>query len=230
MPIWIPIIIAALVLTAGGTALKLNWNGILIKFKGKKLAILGEREVGKTHLLTFLTSGSIPGSYTQTMRPDKVPSRRFQLRELDLKIKETRDLRGSHDAYADWKTLSLEADVIFYLFRIDKLMEHDAEAEDRVRKDMKQIAGWLAERRPPAPVFLIGTHGDLTNPDLTTIPDNALGDYLDRVRALPVIKECELRARAGGSRKVTVVLGSLNSLENTEALVFNIFSQLQDQS
>ena len=185
MPIWIPIIIAALVLTAGGTAV-LNWRNILTSFRGKKFAILGARGVGKTHLLTFLTRGSIPGNYKQTLRPEKVPSNRFQLGKLDLKIKETRDLPGGHDEYAEWKTLSLEADVIFYLFRIDKLMEHDAKAEDRVRRDMKQIEGWLKER-PQFPVFLIGTHGDLTNPDLTTIPANALGDYRDRVHALPVI-------------------------------------------
>ena len=228
MPVWIPILIAVVVILTAATTVALNWDDIVIKFKGTKLAILGARGVGKTHLLTFLTTGSIPESYKQTIRPKNAKGRRFQLRELDLKIKDTRDLPGGLDAYAEWKGLFDEADVVFYLLRIDKLMERDTEAENRVRRDMKQIEGWLKERLPSPLFFIIGTHGDLANPDLTTIPENERGDYEDRIGALPIIQECV--QRAGGGHNTKIVLGSLKSRGETEALVFGIFSQVEGQS
>ena len=113
---------------------------------GKKLAILGARGVGKTHLLTFLTTGSIPESYKHR-RESK------GRRSLSLKIG---DLPGGPETYAEWKEIFGEA------YLIDKLMEHDAEAENRVRRDMRR---WLKDRRPP--FFIIGTHGDLANPEVS---------------------------------------------------------------
>ncbi len=59
MAIWIPILIG-LGLLIGGTAIALSWDDIVISLKGKKLAVLGARGVGKTHLLKFLSTGSIP--------------------------------------------------------------------------------------------------------------------------------------------------------------------------
>ena len=226
MPFWIPIVIAVIaVLTAGGTIV-LNWDEIVRQWSGKKLAILGARGVGKTHLLMFLTTGSIPESYKQTLRPEKAEGRRFQLRSLDLKIKDTRDLPGGPDAYGEWKELFDEADAVFYLLRVDKLTEHDAETEDRVLRDMRQIGSWFGGHRPK--FVIIGTHGDLTNPDLTALPKNERGNYEDRIRALPVIQECV--QRAGGGHRAKVVLGSLKSRGETEALVFGIFSSIEGQS
>ena len=228
MPFWIPIIIVVAIALAA-TTIVLNWDEIVIRWKGKKIAILGARGVGKTTLISFLTTGCIPESSKQTTRSEKAKGRRFSLRELDLKIKDTRDLPGGPDAYAEWKELFDEADVVFYLLRIDKLVESDAEAENRVRRDMKQIEMWLKDQASlPRLFFIIGTHGDLANPDLTTLPENEQGNYQDRIRALPIIQECV--QRAGGSHNTKVVLGSMKSKEETEALVFGIFSQVEGQS
>ena len=207
------------------------WNNMVVKLRGKELAVLGARGVGKTHLLEFLTTGEIPESYEQTIREEATTWNRLQLQELDLKIDETRDLPGGPDAYRQWKELFFEADVIFYLFRIDKLMEDDAEAKARVQRDMEHIGGWLEDWQSEydyhPPFFLIGTHGDLANPDLTALPPDKRGEYEDRIRELPVIQECVLRA--GGGHKAEVVLGSLKSREETEALVVDIFRRLEGQ-
>ncbi len=230
----LPIIIAVVIVlaaTAATAAIVLNWDKIVTQLKGKKIAILGARGVGKTTLISFLTTGCVPESSKQTIRSGNAKGRRFSLRELDLKIKDTRDLPGGPDAYAEWKELFDEADLVFYLLRIDKLVESDAEAENRVRRDMKQIESWLKElkdQRPLPRLFIIGTHGDLANPDLTTLPENEQGNYQDRIRALPIIQECV--QRAGGSHNTKVVLGSMKSKEETEALVFGIFSQVESQS
>ena len=235
MPLWIPIIIAVIALAATAATV-LNWDEIVIRLKGKKIAMLGARGVGKTTLISFLTTGCISESYKsynksykQTIRPENAKGRRFSLRDLDLKIKDTRDLPGGPDAYAEWKELFDEADLVFYLLRIDKLVESDAEAENRVRRDMKQIEMWLKDQSSlPRLFFIIGTHGDLANPDLTTLPENEQGNYQDRIRALPIIQECV--QRAGGGHNTKVVLGSMKSPRETEALVFGIFSQVEGQS
>jgi GTPase SAR1 family protein len=85
------------------SACAVNWNNVVIYFKGKRIAILGERAVGKTTLATFLSSGSIPEKYEQTLETRTVNARRFQLNELDLKVRQTRDVSGSKDAYSEWK-------------------------------------------------------------------------------------------------------------------------------
>ena len=58
--------IAVVTALVGTTIVK--WDAIVIALQGKKLAVLGERGVGKTHLISFLTSGSLPAEYKQTLR------------------------------------------------------------------------------------------------------------------------------------------------------------------
>ena len=82
MAIWIPIL-----LMIGGAALL--GLGILADIKGYKLAVLGARRVGKTVLIEFLTKGTLSKEYVKTARPQKTDSRRFKLKNLDLKIKES---------------------------------------------------------------------------------------------------------------------------------------------
>ena len=224
MPFFIPILITTLIIVSA-TGVALNWDKIATRWSGKKLAILGARGVGKTHLLKFLSNGSIPKSDKQTIRPEKVKGRRFKLRSLDLKIKETRDLSGGDDEYGNWKELFDEADVVFYLLRIHKLMAHDEETKDRVIRDMEQIRYWLKEQRKE--FFIVGTHGDLANPDLTRLQETERGDWQDKIRRQTILQDCVLLA--GGAQNAKVVLGSLKSREETEALVYGIFSQINGQ-
>jgi len=225
MPFLIPIIVAVFIALATTTVI-LNWDRIVIALKGKKLAVFGARGVGKTHLIKFLTTGSIPESYKQTIRPENAEGRRFQLQELDLKIKDTRDLPGGPDAYAEWEGLYNEADMVLYLLRIDKLMERNSETEERIQRDMKQIESWLKKEKEPRPrFFIIGTHCDLTNPDLTTLTEDKRGNYIDKVRALPVLQDSV--QRGGGAHRAKVVLGSMKSYQETQALVYEIFHQVQ---
>ena len=88
MAIWIPIL-----LIIGGAALM--GVGILADIKGYKLAVLGARRVGKTVLIKFLTTGTLSKGYVKTGRPKKTDSRRFKLKNLNLKIEESVDSPGS---------------------------------------------------------------------------------------------------------------------------------------
>ncbi len=69
MPLpWVLFLIALLAVTT----ISVKWDDIQMALKGKRLAVLGARG-GKTHLVKFLTTGSIPAEYKQTVAPEKAP-------------------------------------------------------------------------------------------------------------------------------------------------------------
>lgn len=218
--IWIAIAVAG-ALTGG---VSLFWDEIVVAWKGKRLAVLGARGVGKTHLVNFLATGSIPAEYKQTVAPEKVSSRRFQLKDLDIKVKETLDVSGDKAAYAEWKELHDQADVVFYLLRADRLFAGDGDVEARVRNDLRHIGGWLEARQEKRPrFFIIGTHCD-HDPMFVCLSADKIGDYVDKFRGLPIVSE--IVARGGGAQQTKVVLGSMKTIEDTEALVYQIFQQV----
>ena len=259
----IPIIIAVVVVAAVGagvTVAALNWDKIIVALKGKKLAVLGEKRVGKTRLIKFLTTGSIPREYDPTDYARGVTGHRFQLRELDLVIQNLKDVPGDKSKYASWKSAFNDADIVLYLLRVDQLMAGNKRTEVRVREDMGQIKRWLEEKPPTGsddrmnwrdiilpvigiglhlfrkwqrnkskrfPLFIIGTHCDLTDPDLTTLRADQIGDYQDKVRQLPIFQTLE--QLGGGRGKVTLICGSLKSEDTTEALVYCLFKQIEEE-
>ncbi|MDD2273245.1 MAG: GTPase domain-containing protein [Desulfuromonadaceae bacterium] len=220
-------IVAGVVSMLGGTALSVYWNDIIVALKGKRIAVLGARGVGKTHLIKFLTSGSIPSEYKQTLAPEKAAAKRLQLKDLDLKIKDTLDLSGDKAAYAEWKELHNKSDLVFYLLRADGLMAGDVAVESRVREDLRHIGGWLKGLKDKSAArprfFIIGTHCDLDN-EFAAFADR-LGDYADKFQTLPIVSE--LVAHGGGSKETKVILGSMKTVQDTEALVYKIFMQVK---
>ena len=220
MPIFIPIIIAVAALAIGtGAAVALNWDKIMIALKGKKLAVLGARKVGKTVLIKYLTTGTVTEDYRQTRRPEKTPARRFSLEDLDLVIKKSYDVPG-RDHFKQWKDITKEADIVLYLLRIDKLMEGDESTEEGIRRDMELISSWLEENPKKFPLFIIGTYFD-------RLSGSKIEDYENTVRQMPILETITLLATKSGS-DVRIILGSLRLKRDTEELVHNIFSQVID--
>ncbi len=222
LPILIGIAIGIAGAIAGAIAEEI-WDKIVIFFKGKRVAVFGARGVGKTHLIKFLTTGTIPAEYKQTIAPEKAPSRRFSLKELGIKVKETQDLSGDKAAYAEWKKLHDEADVVFYLLRADRLIAGDVNVETRVRDDLRHISEWLEKRNPRPLFFIIGTHCDLDT-EFRTLTADKIGDYNDKFCRLPIVRE--LVTRAGGAQQTKVVLGSMKTPQDTETLVYQVFMQV----
>jgi hypothetical protein len=206
------------------TWIAMKWDEIVIALKGKRLAVLGARGVGKTHIIQFLHTGSIPAEYKQTVAPDPVSARRFQLKDLDLKIKAILDLSGDKAAYADWKEQAGQAHVIFYLLRADHLIARNAAVEARVSEDLRHIGEWLRARPSKPRLYIIGTHCDLDSNFAAAVLANRQGDYMDNFRALPIVKD--LVAHGGGTHLVKVVLGSMKSIPETELLAYQIFKQV----
>ena len=148
----------------------------------------------------------------------------IKLEDLELKIEESRDLPGGTPWYADWKNLTEEADIVLYLLRVDKLMAGDKHTEERVKRDMGHIGKWLKASPKEFPLLIIGTHCDLSDPDLTKLPEDEIGYYVDHVRTMPIFQD--IASLGGGENKVRFVFGSLKTKDTTEKLVYNMLASL----
>ena len=208
----------------GGTIEALAPEGIIAALKSKRFAVLGERGVGKTALINFLTKGTLSKDYIQTLDPENTASNNFKLKDLKLRIKKSKDVPGDADFYPEWEDIVRNSDIVLYLLRSDKLMVGDQYTEERVKQDMGQIRKWLEENPKKFPLFIIGTHCDRTDPDLTCLSKNEIGDYEDKLRGMPILQE--IASLGGGGRKVRFIFGSLKSEETTKRLVYRIIYQV----
>lgn len=207
---------------ASGYAIYRNWRKIVSLLKGKKIAVLGAQGVGKTHLITFLTSGVITEEYIQTLAPTSVQGRKFDLRELSLKFRETIDVPGGQVAYAVWKDLFDDADLVFYLFRVDKIKSGDPETIRRIQQDTRQIRQWIDEKKRDHPtVIAIGTFCDF-DPDYRSLTLSTKGNYQESFMRLDVIRQVVRNINAEWW-----VLGSMENIINTEDLAYRLFNTIK---
>jgi hypothetical protein len=220
----IPIIYAVgagLALLLGGTAVyvAINWDDIVRKLTGKRIAILGERGVGKTTMYTFLSSGTLPEKYELTEGIGvRVHGRRFELRDLKLVIKDGRDVPGSTDAVkylSLWKKTVEDSDIIVLMVRADKLTQEDRACTDLAVSDARHIAEW----RRGQDCFVVGTHFDLL-PEFASLTDKTSAQFLDRFRAIDSVQEIR---RTLGLPPERVLLGSQKTTDHTGLLVAQMF-------
>lgn len=201
------------------------WDDLVIALKGKKVVVIGQRRVGKTHLLKFLHSGSIPGDeYKQTMIPRNESANRLQLSDLKLDLKSSKDIGGDEPSYPLWRDLVLGADVVLYLVRADSVMVEDAVICSRAISDLKQISKWLSERKTKPEFFVVGTHADMDD-SFDGGSHQGLADCRQRFIESHVVRD--LIGYAGGGSDAKVAVGSLLTNDSTANLVKQIFLQVE---
>jgi GTPase SAR1 family protein len=206
-----------------GSAITGAWfkrDDLFITINGKKIAVLGARNTGKTTLFNYITTGTLTEKYNQTVIPEETKKRRFKLHGRDIKIKKSRDVGGSKDDYRQWKAQLVESDLVFYLVRADKLFNKDLDMEKRIEDDLHQIRLWIQESKSPPVVLIIGTHCDL-DPNFKSIESNNRGDYVDRFKQLPSVRNMTLLAS-----DARMVLGSLKNEQLADDLISQIFQQV----
>ena len=206
---------------------------IKVLIKGSSVAVLGAREVGKTSLLRFLSTGSIPAEYIAGYRPEKVESNVLKLPDVTLVLKKALDLPGADDFYPKWVDLCNESDIVLYLMRMDSVLVGDSGAEARVENDVSTINEALELREEKAKgkknklpwVFVVGTYCD-TDPNFASALPNRFGQYADSLRKLPFMRK--VVAKLGGDAKVNVVFGSTKTESGAARVVGQIFSSIQN--
>jgi energy-coupling factor transporter ATP-binding protein EcfA2 len=219
----IPIIIAVVVAGGGATA-ACNWDNILYVMKGKKIAVLGERGVGKTTLLKYMEKGILIERYKQTIDKKQIEKKRIKLGDLDIYLRKTDDVSGSKDAYGVWKNIFDSSDLILYIVRTNELLNLNPTTEKRCQEDLGQIHGWIKESKAKKQFFIVGNHWS-SDPEFQKLTPDTMGNYVDRFRALPVVKK--MTQLAGGSATVKVALGSLATERDADYLITRIFEQVE---
>jgi energy-coupling factor transporter ATP-binding protein EcfA2 len=220
----IPIVIALAVGgVAGGVAVS-NWENITYTLRGKKIAVLGARAVGKTTLLKYMEKGILIEKYKQTLDKQEIERKRLKLGDLDIWLKKTDDISGDKAAYGVWKKLFEEADLVLYVVRTDMLLKHDSDTEKRAEDDLRQVQSWIKECSSKKQFFIVGNHWD-SDPDFKDLTPDQMGNYVDRFRALPVVRR--MTQLAGGAATVKVALGSLATEKDSDTLITTVFRQVE---
>lgn len=192
-----------------------SWDSLVIALKGKKVAVLGARGSGKTTLLTFLSKGELTQSNVQTTSARRVVANRLKLKDLQLYLKETKDLPGGEAAMQQWKELHDTSDFVIYLIKA-----HEMDV-GRVEYDLKLINGWQEKHKSKPRLLIVATHMDLDK-RFVTLKENEQGDFHDRF--VGNLQRCF------GSFKTmpSLYLGGLNNQSNTEDLVIKIIGWMHD--
>ncbi len=226
---WIAAAIGTTVVVAAVT-IAINWEKIMTNLKGKQIAVLGERRVGKTHLITFLTTGEIPEKYDATVEQLKVERKHFKLEELKLRIKETADVAGDEVALHEWKSLCKRSDIILYLFRTDWFNNDNNKYKqldtiNRLKRDTNSIVHFLKGRADKPLFFIVGTHTDMDQ-KCPSSNDPKFVQYHDDIVA-KIRGETNLAVLIPNNQEVTSILvGSMKTLSDTQGLVIRLFGQI----
>lgn len=205
-----PLVPIALVVAAVGIGTS-AWM-LRNKLSGKRVAILGRQEVGKSTLLYMLRDNKLPDQVIRTTDP--IPGGEFEM-ELGLRRKARfivpKDLPGSAaPTWRVWEEAFTGADVVLYLFRSDRLIEVDAAETGLVKEHLDMFVGWnsAVATRKARRILLMGIWADQSE---FYVADPA--GYLERLRQVPVLQAPAVKLDAN------VLCGSLVSDDDAKKLI-----------
>lgn len=227
----IPVLIGVGVLVAGAFAAA-NWddwfssstqaNDFQKKADGKKVAILGRRETGKTRIFDLLTTNKIDTTkeYQQTRAKNIISETHVKIADanIDFVMVDSIDVGGSERNYHDWLTQVKDANFILYLINAKDLIENKDGFSEKIDKDIQTI-GEIVRDNKISKVFLVITHSDEVN-EYIKDRDN----FENKIENSSLILKSQLTL--GGKNKVQLVIGSLDNTENGKTLLKQIFTNL----
>ncbi|WP_149982246.1 GTPase domain-containing protein [Pseudoalteromonas rhizosphaerae] len=189
---------------------------IMIALKGKKLAVLGARGTGKSTLLHFLHNNELLIESRQTTLAKPVAENRFRLGDLQLDLKDTKDLPGGELAIRQWEKLHNESDYVIYLINASE------PNSDGIVYDLKEVSEWQNKLENKPKLLIVVTHMDL-NSEYCKLSDSDVGTFYD-----------EYVKNMGSflhplSNDVNVCIGALNNHENACSLISDIIQELHNE-
>ena len=227
----IPVLIGLGVLVTGAFAVA-NWDEWFssssqaeefhTKADGKKIAILGRRETGKSRIFELLTTGKIDitKTYEQTRTFNAISETHVKIVDanIDFVMVNSADLGGSERSYSDWLKQAKDADFILYLINAKDLMENKAGFKENIKKDMQMI-NEIVRNNEVSKVFLVTTHSDEVS-----LYKKDRDKFENKIENHSLVLESQLIL--GGKNKVQLLIGSLDSTENGKSLLKQIFINL----
>lgn len=187
-------------------------DSIIIMLSGKKVAVLGPRNSGKSTLLNFLSTGELSTDYIQTLFNTKIESNCLRLTDLKLHLSKTVDVSGSVDAIEDWKKLYSSADIGLYLVNAAEI------DRDRIARDLGKLESWSTERPKGAKLIVVVTHLDQI-PGYMGLPASEKGNFRDQF-----VKQNLDSGLAKLKVRPHIVLGSLHNKQAISDITYQIIS------
>jgi hypothetical protein len=135
-------------------------ESIRIFFSGKKIAILGTIETGKTTMHKFLRDGEIVTNHVATRRQIDVDKSIFKVDNYELLIKKGKDISGQRTFLSEWKDLYIDCNVCFYMFNASKVYTNDKAHIEEIYANIAQFGEWNNELKNKPQVLMIGSHAD----------------------------------------------------------------------
>lgn len=203
---------------------------------GKEIAVLGDRETGKTHLQYFLHTRTIPGHYEQTLGQQRVRAGVARLIVVDgptgkakkeiVRLSRTYDVPGSAEAIDSWKAVVQRASILLYLFRADLVFHDDQAHLKRIREDADALARIL--RGIPRKIkgaALVGTHYDFVPGFQGPEQGTAFYKWHVGIEEKDTIKRARQVLGATLPARPALVVGSMKTLPQTQELLYRLFAQ-----
>jgi len=201
--------IALFVVTIVSASFAVRW--IFIRLSGKRVAILGRQQVGKSTLLHFLEHNAVPANSTPTVDPERGASFAFSVHKKVIHFNVPSDLPGNDGlSFVDWKEAFSEASYVWYVFRADLIAQGDPTELDLLEEHLTLFNHWMPKKKSSGPkVILIGTWAD--NDPLFVQSPHKFRKLVAGIKPIDVA-----RLKFG---RMPVVVGSLLTDESAEKLV-----------
>ena len=188
-------------------------------WSGKRITVLGGRGVGKTTFLHYLKTQKIKSSSEQT-HIENYQSMTVKVDNISLHIKEGQDVGGSQSQHGEWRKQIQEADILFYLMDISKILAKDKRYIDNVKKDITAIQGEIEKRQDKIAVFLIANHADKCDEYTSN-----LAKFEEKVNKNQTVETVVIEF--GGDDHCRVIIGSLKDEYHAEKLLKTILNAYQ---
>lgn len=210
------------------------WDRLVIAFTGKRVGLLGPREVGKTVMHRLLREGKLTTDYVATVRAEGRSGGRHRLRTegpmeagpVRLAVRKGRDVPGdSATNLADWKQVVAESDYLLYLFNACELLSDDGSHGREIATDCELIARFLEQRDHLPAVALVGTHADLDPRYVSPTKGSKSVKYQALVHANEHLERSAMLLGSVMPDEPPIVIGSMRSQGAAEDLAWRIFVQ-----
>jgi len=180
------------------------------RFLEQDLIVLGSKGVGKTTIHKFLREGTITIIHKATLGLMDVPSNIFKLGNLELKIKEGKDI-CSEVILREWNELFMECNICIYVFNVRKVIDDDKEHLELIDKHLEHIGQW--NENESKDIYVFGLFLDKIK-DLDIFSTNDIQDFKELINNK--IRTSLLKAHLRSSK---LIIGSMKDLKSAEFLI-----------
>lgn len=196
----------------------ISFAQFLKAFSGKRIAILGAEQSGKTSLLMHLRDQRSRTSLVG--EGDVQTGGRFslQLGKKSVDFELPKDLSGSDGgASPAWREAFAKAHFVLYLFRADLLIQGDTASLSTIKTHFDTFKIWLDDEKFNRPkIILVATFAD------NLAPSDGRGEARTLVAGTNLIKLGRVKLNNAG-----LVVGALDTPQSRSRLVYDITACMQ---